>query len=299
MLTKDFHGIMPALITPFDDNENIKDETVKQIIDFQLDQGVNGFYICGSSGEGPVLRPATRMSMAEIVMNHVKKRGVVIDHIGAINMHDTLDLVKHATQTGVDAIASLAPSYLFKYTFDELVAYYQTIAEATNLPVIAYATGMMDSSSIIKLMTRLMTIPNIIGIKFTIRDYFLMRQVKEINDGEIILFNGPDETLLCGLAMGADGGIGSTYNIMPGWFVQLYNSFMQNDLQSAQENQYRINQVIRILLQYGENGVNKSVKATLQMMGFDTGNTAFPARALSLDEKQNLRRDLVAAGIKI
>ena len=126
-----------------------------------------------------------------------------------------------------------------------------------------------------------------------------MRQVKELNDGRINLINGPDETLLCGLVMGADGGIGSTYNIMPGWFVQLYKSFRQNDLQTAQENQYRINRVIRILLHYGENGVNKSLKTALSLMGFDSGRAVFPARELSSDEQQSLKKDLITAGLAL
>jgi len=196
-------GILPALITPFYDNGKVKVDTVRQLVDWHLSEGVNGFYICGSTGEGPALRISTRMEMAEAVVESVKGRGIVIDHIGAPNIWDAIELTEHATKTGVDIISSLAPTYSFKYTEQELVDYYRRIAGHTNLPVLVYATQAMGIANFSGLMARLMEIPNVIGVKFSIRDYFEMRKTKEVNGGNINLINGPDETLLCGLVTGA------------------------------------------------------------------------------------------------
>ncbi len=292
-----FKGIMPALITPFNEDESIKRLTVHQLIDWHLSTGVQGFYICGSTGEGPALRTETRIEMAEIVVEHTRRRGVVIDHISAPNMKDALELTKHATKIGVDAIASLAPMYFFKYTEDEIEEYYKTIAGNTDLPVMVYATSLMNNIDVPRLMEKLMQVPNIIGVKCTIRDYYQMRKIKEVNAGDINLINGPDETLLCGLVMGADGGIGSTYNLMPSWFSKLYEAFERGDLLNAQEYQYRINRVIGVLLKYGVNGVVKSTKAALELMGYDVGLAVPPALALTAYQKQDMKKELKNLGI--
>lgn len=294
-----FRGVMPALVTPFDDGGRIKCETVRRLMDMQLSNGVSGFYICGNTGEGPVLSAKTRMDMAETVMEHIKGRGAVIDHIGASNIQDTLALARHAARAGVDAISSVAPTFFYNYTDDEIVDYYKAIADVTDTPMIVYATGLMRSPDITRLIARLMKIPGVVGVKFTRTNYFEMRKIKELNGGNINVINGPDETLLCGLVMGADAGIGSTYNIMPAWFARLYRSFVDGDYDTAREYQYRIDGVIDVLLRYGVNGVINSTKCTLELMGFDVGQAAFPAKRFSASEREALKADLAAAGLAV
>jgi N-acetylneuraminate lyase len=289
-----FAGIMPALVTPFDQNQKIKRQAVGELINMQLKGGVQGFYVCGNTGEGPSLRLSTRMEMLEAVVEFNLGRGKIIAHIGAPNILDAVELTKHATKAGVDGIASLPPTYNFKYSQDELVAYYRTIADNTHLPVMVYAHQSTGVSDYLDLMSRLMEIPSVSGLKCTLKDYYIMRRIKELNGGDINVINGPDETLLCGLTMGADGGIGSTYNIMPDWFCKLYQAYCIGDMSSAAEYQYKINQVITILIEFG---VIRSVKATLSMMGFDVGEAAFPSRPLDAQERADLRQRLSEQGI--
>lgn len=293
-----FKGTMPALITPFDKNGKILKNTVNQLVDWHLSEGSKGFYICGSTGEGPALQASTRMEMAEAALDAVKGRGVVIDHIGAPNIWDAIALTEHATKIGVSAISSLAPTYSFKYTEDELFNYYKTIADHTTLPVIVYATAAMQVANFPKLMAKLMDIPNVIGVKCTLRDYFVMRKVKEVNGGNINLINGPDETLLCGLVMGADGGIGTTYNVMPGWFARIYDAFTAGDLATAQEYQYKANHVIDALIRFGKNGAINSTKAALNLMGYDAGHAVFPGREFTKDELASFKKELQELGIE-
>lgn len=293
-----FKGTMPALITPFDENGKVIKNSVEKIIDWHLSEGSKGFYVCGSTGEGPALMPSTRMEMAEIAVDTVKGRGVVIDHIGAPNIWDAIALTEHATKIGVSAISSLAPTYSFKYSEDELYDYYKTIAEHTDLPVLVYATAAMQVADFPRLMNRLIEIPNIIGVKCTIRDYFVMRQVKEVNGGDINLINGPDETLLCGLVMGADGGIGTTYNVMPGWFAKLYDAYTAGDMATAQEYQYKINHVISALIRVGKYGAIRGTKAALNLMGYDVGKAVYPARDFSKAELDAFKKELQELGIE-
>lgn len=294
-----FKGIMPALITPFDENGRVLKRTVAELCDYQLSAGVKGFYVCGATGEGPILRASTRMEMAETAMEAVAGRGVVIAHVGAPATADAVELVKHADKLGVDAVSSLAPSFFFKYSDDEIVEYYKRIASYTDKPVLVYATPLMTTPSVPALIGRLIGIENVVGVKFTIHNYYEMRRVRELNGGNINVINGPDETLLCGLVMGADGGIGSTYNVMPGWFAELYDRFTSGDVAGAAEVQYRINHVIEVILRYGGGSAVNSVKSILRLKGFDTGCTAFPAKTHSAAELAEIKAQVTALGLKI
>jgi len=294
-----FRGVMPALVTPFDANTgNVMEASVRGLMDWHMRAGMTGFYTCGTTGEGPSLQVRTRKQMAEIAVEQARGKAVVINHIGASNMMDALELTHHSNSIGVDAISSLAPTYSFKYTDDELFEYYRVIASETDLPVLVYATAAINVANFPRLMARLMGIPNIIGVKFTIRDYFEMGKTKEVNNGNINIINGPDETLLCGLAMGADGGIGTTYNLMPEWFVALYNAFIAKDLETARTYQYRINRVIEALIKHSANGAIKATKAALALKGFDCGQAVFPAKTYSQTDMSTLKVELEKLGIE-
>lgn len=293
-----FKGVMPALITPFDKDGHVKRDTVRALMDWHLAAGMKGFYICGSTGEGPALPAFTRMEMAEVAVENAKGRGVVIDHVGAPNIWDAIALTEHATKTGVDAISSLAPTYSFKYTEDELFEYYKTIAGHTDKPVLVYATAAMGIANFPRLMAKLIEIPNVIGVKFTIRDYFELRKTKEVNGGDINLINGPDETLLCGLVMGADGGIGTTYNLMPEWYVALYEAFVAGDIKAAQSYQYKVNHVTDALIRHSKIGAIRATKAALELKGFDAGNAVYPSHVFTAAEKDALKQELEQLGIE-
>ena len=293
-----FTGTMPALITPFTEDGKVKTNTVKRLVDWMLSEGSKGFYICGTTGEGPALTASMRMEMAEATVDAVAGRGVVIDHVGAPNIWDAIALTEHATKTGVDCIASLAPTYSFKYTADELYTYYKTIADHTDKPVLVYATLAMGIPNFPVFMEKLMEIPNVIGVKCTLRDDFVLHKIKEVNGGNINVINGPDETLICGLTMGADGGIGSTYNLMPGWFAKLYDAFAAGDLATAQQYQYKINRVIDAILRFGKFGAVRGVKAALEMKGYDVGHAVFPAPRYDKDALAAYKKELESLGIE-
>ena len=291
-----FKGIMPALITPYDREGNVKKDTVKKLVEAQLEAGVDGFYVCGGTGEGPVISIKTRKEMAETVIEANAGRGKVIVHVGSFNSNEAIELTKHATETGADGISSLPPTFYFNYTDDEIFDYYKTIAGNTNLPVLLYATAAIKSKNINELLMRMMEIENVVGIKDTRRNYFQMWQAKQINDGDINVINGPDEMLICGLSMGADGGIGSTYNVIPEKFVALYKSFVEGDIKAAQAMQTKINKIVEVLIKHGINGVINSVKCTLSISGYDTGNAAYPARIYTKEQKAELKADMEKAG---
>lgn len=294
-MKKKFKGIMPALITPFDGEGRLLEDSVRCLMDWELERGARGFYINGATGEGPLLCEETRMRMAETAVKHMGGRGCIINHVGSINIQESLRLAYHAKQIGCDAISSLPPVYFNQYSGDELMEYYRRLSESCDLPLLVYANQMFGQGDITEFISRVMELPNVIGVKFTRQNYYEMHCLAELNGGDINIINGPDETLICGLMMGADGGIGSTYNLMTDWFAELYSSFQDGDMDHARDMQYRINRVIRVLLRYGVTG---SIKETFRMMGIEAGVAAFPGKRFSGEAAGELKRELDAAGYR-
>lgn len=285
-----FKGIMPALVTPLDNNGNINKKALGELIDWQLSCGVSGFYICGSTGEGLLLEPKQRMDMLEYTLEAVNGRASVIDHIGDVDLKSTIELAKHAEKAGAAAISSIPPIY-FAYSDDDVFEFYRAVTDACSLPMLMYGYPGARSISI-DLVKRLMGIENIVGMKWTYNDYYGMERAKSINCGNINIINGPDESLIAGLAVGADAGIGTTYNIMPGMFVKLYNAFHSGDVVRARALQHWINNVISELLKYN---VIATTKAVLCHLGYDVGECVKPIKHLTKSETDALIKAVDAA----
>jgi N-acetylneuraminate lyase len=142
-------------------------------------------------------------------------------------------------------------------------------------------------------MEKLIKLDGIIGVKFTLTDFYSLHRIKELNGGDINVINGPDEMLLCGLSMGADAGIGSTYNVLCSDYVKLYDLFMKGDIRAAQEQQYKINKVVTLIIKYG---VIRSIKYILTLLGIDSGEAVFPGTPLTDVEKASLKQELTDIG---
>ena len=280
-----FSGIMPALVTPLKGDETINADTARRLTRWLLDVGMDGFYVCGATGEGPVVAPKERMKLAEIVREETRARGAkAIVHVGAIDLTTAKALARHAGEIGADAISSVPP-FFFGYGAKEIARYYTELAEAANLPLIMYCSPLAGVNITYDMVGRFMDIPHAIGVKWTSYDYYTMHRIKELRGGDVNVLNGPDECLLCGLTMGADGGIGATYNVMPKVFRGIYDSFKAGDIAGAQRWQYKANRLIEVIIRFG---VQASLKEMLTRQGFDCGYCVYPQKRLTDEERAGL-----------
>ena len=294
MSNKLFHGIMPALITPISaDGSLLRDAAIK-VMQNEMQERITGFYINGATGEGPVLSAKTRMEMAEVAVDTVKGKGVIINHVGAPNTQEAFALAKHAEEIHCDAISSVLPNFFFKYSEDRILDYYRRLADSCGLPIIVYAQGLMNQDPV-TFMSHVIEIPDVVGVKYTIFDYYDLHRICELNGGDINVINGPDQMLICGLLMGADGGIGTTYNIMPDWFCDLYEAFKAGDYEAARQTQFKINHVIETLQRHN---CIPAVKEYFRLIGIEAGDCAYPESILDKEESAALRRELRDLGIK-
>lgn len=291
-----FTGIMPALVTPLDNAGKVKVEVVKQLVDYQLKKGVHGFYVLGGTGEGVLLTLEQRQAMAEAAVCANAGRGKVIIHTGSIHGRETLELTRHAQAIGADGVSSVLPSLYFGYTFEEIVGFYKDMAANTDLPILLYATNNGNGLDVNQMVAELLKVENIVGVKDTRANYFKMWELKQLNGGDVNVINGPDESLLCGLTMGADGGIGSTYNLMPELFVELFAAFKQGDIKQAQAVQCRLNRVIGVLIRWSEGNIIRPIKESLRLSGFGVGAAAYPAQEYSREKLARFKAEMEAAG---
>ncbi len=285
-------GILPALVSHFKNDGTILKESIKANMDRNYSQGAAGFYICGSTGEGPVITKEMRKEIAETVMAHNNGRGFIINHVGAAATKDAFELARHAKEIGCDAVSSVVPNFYFKHNDDEIVEFYKRLADESQLPVIAYVQNLLTTDAV-NLMARLVELDGVIGCKFTLTDFYSMRRIKELNGGDINVINGPDEMLICGLTMGADAGIGSTYNLMCGEYVALRNAFLKGDIEEARRVQYKVNKVTEILIKYN---VARAVKYILSLDGIEEGEMAYPLSPLTAEQKVSLVKELTDVG---
>ena len=286
-----FSGIIPALITPLDANERINEDAARRMMNWQMDAGVDGFYILGATGEGPVVAPKERMKLSEIAREETTRRGAkAIIHVGAIDLTTAKTLARHAGEIKADAISSVPP-FFFGYGEKEIARYYTELAEASGLPLIMYCSPLSGIQITYDMVGRFLKIPGAIGVKWTSYDYYTMHRIKSLQGGDVNVLNGPDETLLCGLSMGADGGIGGTYNVMPKVFRNIYDSFKSGDIPAAQQWQFKTNRLIEVILRFG---VQPTLKEMLGYLGYDCGYCVYPQKRLTEEERGQLFEALKA-----
>ena len=287
-----YRGVIPAFYACYDDRGAVNEARTRRLARHLVDKGVKGLYVGGSSGECIYLEKEERMRTLEAVMQEVGGQCTVIAHVACNNTEESCQLAAHAEGLGVDAIASIPPIY-FHLPDAAIARYWNDISDAAphtdffiyNIPQLA---GVALSIPLIK---RMQQNPRVVGVKNSSMPVYDIEGFRRAFDRECILFNGPDEQFVAGRAIGADGGIGSTYNMMGPAFVKLYNAFTEGRFEDARQLQFRINRCIEIMLRH-----DGCMKQVLSEGGIDVGKPAFPGRVYTREEMRGIMDELNRVG---
>lgn len=285
----DIKGVIPALVTMFDESENVDENGLRQLVSMLSEKGVNGFYLNGSTGEGFLMNTSERKRVAEIVVDENKNRVPVIVHIGAIGTKLSIELAEHAQEIGADAISSVPPFY-WQFSKKQIVQYYRDISDACDLPMIVYnvqLSGLLDLDTIYQLAQ----IKNVGGIKFTSTAQFQIAQIKNELGKEFRVYSGVDEMAISALIAGVDGLIGSFYNVLPEIYLSLVKAVTHNKMEEASRLQNIASLIIAKTLQLA--GVQSGIKAILSWMGIGGAHCRRPFLTLNQQEKIALRDALL------
>jgi len=285
---KNYNGIFTALLTPFDENDRINEKELEKLVKFNLSMGVTGFYVCGSTAEAFLLTEKERMQIMEVV-KATAANATLIAHIGSLNEREATKLAIHAKEHGYDAISSVAPFY-YKFSFDEIKNYYFRLADAAELPMLVYHFPAFSGVNMgINEMGQFLNDSRFLGIKYTSNDFFTLERCKSSYPKKLV-YNGFDEMFLAGLSMGADGGIGSTYNFMANKFVEIKRLFEDGNIKGAQAIQNEANEIIAVLCSIG---VMQAEKEVLNQLGFNFGICRHPFCEPTDEQKTMIAKKII------
>ncbi len=239
---KKYEGIIPAFYACYDKDGNVDAATVRALTQHFIDKGVNGLYVGGSSGECIYQSVAERKLVLENVMAVARGKLTIIAHIACNNTADSQELARHAQSLGVDAIAAIPPIY-FKLPPYAIAKYWNDMSEAApNTDFIIYNIPQLAGVSLsVPLLQEMLKNPRCIGVK---NSSMPTQDIQMWRDAGAIVFNGPDEQLICGLTMGAIGGIGGTYGAMPELYIGMRRELLAGNAEKARDMQ---NEACRII----------------------------------------------------
>ena len=284
-----FKGIFPALLTPFDEAGRVNESSLRRLVDFNVKRGVNGFYVNGSTAEVFLLDDVERKLAYRTVAEECAGRVTLIAHVGAISTEKAIEFGLYAKSLGYDAISAVAPFY-YKFGFDQIKDHYFAIQRAVGLPMVVYNfPGNSGVNLTVDQIGQFLSDDGFIGVKHTSNDYFALQTFKAAYP-EKIVYNGYDEMFLCGLVMGADGGIGSTYNFMADKFIRMREKIAAGDIDGARAEQACANSIIRSLIKIG---VAEGEKEVLTQMGIPMGRARSPYREPDDDMRKVVREEIL------
>ncbi len=242
-LTK-YHGVIPAFYACYDDEGEISPERVQSLTKYFIEKGVKGVYVNGSSGECIYQSVQDRKTVLENVVKAAQGKLTIIAHVACNNTKDSQELARHAESLGVDAIAAIPPIY-FRLPEYAIAKYWNDISDAApNTDFIIYNIPQLAGVALTpSLYEKMRENPRVIGVKNSSMPVQDIQTFCKAGD-DYIVFNGPDEQFISGRLIGAQGGIGGTYAVMPQLFLQLDYFLKTNQWEKAKVLQAEVNEII-------------------------------------------------------
>lgn len=289
-----FHGLIAATFTPMHDDGRLNLGLVPDVVERLLARGVAGLYVCGSTGEGPLLTSAERRSVAEAYVQAAAGRLPVVIQVGHTSVTESRDLAAHAQAAGADAVSSTPPTYFKPSTLDDVIASMAHVAAgAPDLPFFYYhippITGVqVDVADLIAQGAS--RVPNLAGVKFSSPS---VHEFAAIDLARYDVLFGVDEMLVSGLIAGAHGAVGSTFNLFPESYLAAMAALERGDVAAARAHQRAVTLLVRRL---ARSRPIPFLKASMAFADLPVGPTRLPLRAPDASEMAVLREDLEASG---
>jgi N-acetylneuraminate lyase len=286
--------LIAAAFTPMKANASLNLTLVCDQAEHLVSTGIRGVFVAGTTGEGQSLTIEERMSLAETWASDKQRHKLqFFVHVGHNCQDDAIRLAHHAASVKADTIAVHAPSWFKQQTLAGLIEFCVPIAAAApDLPFYLYdipqITGI-NASSASFLTDAKGLIPNLTGIKYTNRDLSIVQECIQLDKGGYDILWGTDQALLAGIALGAAGAVGSTYNFAAPLYQRILRAVEADDWQTARAEQARVIAMVRALQQFDSLA---ALKYAMRLAGIDCGPVRPPVRNLSVSDQDRLRTDL-------
>ena len=302
-----YQGVIPAFYACYGQDGSISAEGVKALTRHLIAKGVKGVYVGGSSGECIYQHPDERKSVLEAVMSEARGKITVIAHVACNNTADSVELAAHAEACGVDAIAAIPPIY-FHLPEYAIAGYWNAMsAAAPHTEFVIYNIPQLAGTALtMSLLRTMLQNPNVVAVKnssMPTQDIQMFKDAGIAARGQngFVVFNGPDEQFVSGLAMGADGGIGGTYAVMPELFLKMYELVHKGEMDAARALQYQADRIIYKMCEAHGNLYAVQKEILRRMYGLELGGVRAPLPGLApadeavVAEAERMIREAVAA----
>lgn len=279
---KEMLGVYVASATPFKASGEIDTGVLELLLKRNLEERADGFFMGGSSAECFMLSHKERTATFEVA-SQFQKQADLIAHVGSLSTWEAIEFAKEAKKLGFQHIAATPPLY-YGFTSEEVCSYYYDISKAVDMPVIVYnfpGNTKREFDLADPHYQKLFTSQAIEGVKHTNQVVYQMERFIVLNP-DLKIWNGFDETMVAGLALGAQGSIGSTFNCMLPHYKLIYDAFLAGKIEEAQEMQHKAN---NIMAAFCKVGLIAAVKYVLGTQGIAAGDPRKPLMPLGKEAK--------------
>ena len=283
---KKYQGIFPAFYACYNEDGSVSAARVKRFAEYLLNKGITGLYVGGSSGECIYQSVEERKTILEAVMDAVGGKLVVIAHVACNNTADSMELARHAESVGVDAIASIPPIYFHLPEYAIAKYWNDMSAAAPNTEFVIYNIPQLAGTALtMSLLKEMLKNPNVVAVKNSSMPTQDIQMFKDAGiaargEGNFVVFNGPDEQFVSGRVIGADGGIGGTYAVMPELYLAMNDHINKGEIKEAQAIQYDADRIIYKMCEAHGNLYAVQKEILRRMYGLELGGVREPMPSL-------------------
>ena len=273
----DFKGILPAIATPMGTDGRFNEAAFREVMEFNIQAGVNGFWVAGGTGESVLLDDDENMAIARAAADQNRGRVNNIMHVGAATTLRAARLAENAAAAGVEAICCVPP-FFYRQTDENIVEHYRTVAAAADLPLFLYNLPQSTGVEITpELMVKIQdAVPQLKGLKHSSVNF---TNVYHWVDMGLDCLIGSSALMLPALTIGASGCVDGPPNIAPEMWVEIWRAYQSGDLDRAEQAQKRAMKLVLLVREFGMHAV---IKALLSYrLGIDVGDPRLPTRPLT------------------
>ncbi len=289
----DFEGILPAIATPMGSDGRFNEAAFREVMEFNIQAGVDGFWVAGGTGESVLLDDDENMAIARAAADQNRGRIKNIMHVGAATTLRAARLAENAAAAGVEAICCVPP-FFYRQTDENIVEHYRTVAAAADIPLFVYNLPQSTGVEITpELMAKIQDgVPQLKGLKHSSVNF---TNVYNWVDMGLDCLIGSSALMLPALTIGASGCVDGPPNIAPELWVEIWRAYSSGDLARAEEAQKRATRLTMLVRQFGMHAV---IKALLSYrLGIDVGDPRLPTQPLTAEQRDHVIATAEAMGI--
>ena len=295
-MTKELFGIIPPLTTPFTEDGDVYEAGLRDLVDFQIEKGSHGLFICGTYGSGPIMTVEERKHVHEIVVDQAKGRITIVAHVGTTSTAQSVELAQHAENVGADYVASISP-YYHRHDERAVVEYFRALVKAVTIPVYVYNNPKASGVTITPSFLRHLADVGVQGIKDSAFSYIefahFMLAMEDRPDFRFVV--GTEGIALPAFMLGAKGCVSGLANAFPELMVKLWDTYKAGDYEAAAKLQMQVIKARKHL--HIPSSTNAACYTVLHARGIDAGMPKAPILPVAKDKAEAMLDAFKAMGL--